>query len=346
MSKKRVNISVDPDLHARAKELGLNVSGVAEHALQSYIRALDGGEQTDSALVASSDPPASDALPTTETTTRSHSTQSVEETLDEYTDYAITVLNRSEQTLDQHRRYLDRLLRHAEKPPDAIEEADIIAYLESEQPMSESKKQNILSAVRVFFREYVESEIADSFKLPTTSPNPTTVPTKADLQTFYDAIENPKYQTIFLMYATSGLRSSELVELTIDDINEDDRMLIPENDSAVKQTWVSFYNEEAEQAYEAFKPTRAPNDERLFQASKPTVNTTFQRLSEKSGVKITPQMLRRWFASEMASLGVDSSYIDAFCGRTPDSVLEKHYLDYSPRKLKQIYDDAGLTLLE
>lgn len=39
----------------------------------------------------------------------------------------------------------------------------------------------------------------------------------------------------------------------------------------------------------------------------------------------------------MASLGVDSSYIDAFCGRTPDSVLEKHNLDYSPRILKQIY---------
>jgi len=46
------------------------------------------------------------------------------------------------------------------------------------------------------------------------------------------------------------------------------------------------------------------------------------------------------------SLGVDASYIDAFCGRTPTSVLEQHYLDYSPRKFKQIYHDAGLTILE
>jgi intergrase/recombinase len=76
------------------------------------------------------------------------------------------------------------------------------------------------------------------------------------------------------------------------------------------------------------------------------VNKTFHDLSEESGVKITPQMLRRWFASEMASLGVDATYIDAFCGRTPTSVLEEHYLDYSPRKLKQIYDNAGLTVLE
>ena len=76
------------------------------------------------------------------------------------------------------------------------------------------------------------------------------------------------------------------------------------------------------------------------------MNKTFRDLSEKSGVRLTPQMLRRWFASEMASLGVDASYIDAFCGRTPTSVLEQHYLDYSPRKLKQIYHDAGLTILE
>jgi len=31
---------------------------------------------------------------------------------------------------------------------------------------------------------------------------------------------------------------------------------------------------------------------------------------------------------------------------TPSLVLEEHYLDYSPRKLKQIYDDVGLTMLE
>ncbi len=35
MSKKRVNISVDPDVHAKAKQLGFNISGVAEHALRT-----------------------------------------------------------------------------------------------------------------------------------------------------------------------------------------------------------------------------------------------------------------------------------------------------------------------
>ena len=57
-------------------------------------------------------------------------------------------------------------------------------------------------------------------------------------------------------------------------------------------------------------------------------------------------MLRRWFATEMSRLGVDAEYIDAFCGRTKSSVLEKHCLDYSPERLKEIYDEAGITMLE
>ena len=345
MSKKRINISVDPDVHAKAKQLGLNVSGVAEHALRTYVRTLQHGDQSPSSpAIATPADSAGDESPTPNVA--QHAESSVKEILTDYENYARTVLNRGDTTLNQHRRYIGRLLRHAERPPGSITEADIIGYLESEQPMSDSKKNNILSALRVFFREYLDRDVADEFEMPTTGPSPTHVPTKDELQTFYGAIERPKYRTIFLMYATSGLRSAELVELTMEDINEDMRMLVPDKQSEVKKTWASFYNEEAEAAFQAFKSHRDNRDERVFQASKPTVNKTFRDLSEESGVKITPQMLRRWFASEMSSLGVDATYIDAFCGRTPTSVLEEHYLDYSPRKLKQIYDNAGLTVLE
>ncbi|MFQ5951142.1 MAG: hypothetical protein ACE5KH_03555 [Candidatus Geothermarchaeales archaeon] len=41
----------------------------------------------------------------------------------------------------------------------------------------------------------------------------------------------------------------------------------------------------------------------------------------KTGINITPQKLRQFFAAEMARLGVPDRYVDAFCGRTPNSVL-------------------------
>ncbi|MEM3040343.1 MAG: hypothetical protein QXO54_06020 [Candidatus Methanomethylicaceae archaeon] len=47
----------------------------------------------------------------------------------------------------------------------------------------------------------------------------------------------------------------------------------------------------------------------------------------------------------MSNLGVPERYIDAFCGRVPRTVLAKHYTDYSPQRLKEIYDRAGLKVL-
>jgi len=36
--------------------------------------------------------------------------------------------------------------------------------------------------------------------------------------------------------------------------------------------------------------------------------------------------------------------VDAFCGRVPQSVLARHYTDFSPERLKDIYDQGGLRI--
>jgi intergrase/recombinase len=47
----------------------------------------------------------------------------------------------------------------------------------------------------------------------------------------------------------------------------------------------------------------------------------------------------------MGRLGVPDRYVDAFCGRAPISVLARHYTDFSPEKLKGVYEKANLTIL-
>lgn len=78
----------------------------------------------------------------------------------------------------------------------------------------------------------LDREVMDAFEMPSKSAKPTEVPSKADLKTFYDELENPKYKTIFLFAATSGLRSSELTGLTMDDIDEDKRMPVSKRPSS------------------------------------------------------------------------------------------------------------------
>ena len=66
------------------------------------------------------------------------------------------------------------------------------------------------------------------------------------------------------------------------------------------------------------------------------IRNAFKEAEEATGVKVTPQILREWFCNEMANLGVPDRYIDAFCGRTPKTILAKHYTDYTPQRLKKI----------
>jgi hypothetical protein len=70
----------------------------------------------------------------------------------------------------------------------------------------------------------------------------------------------------------------------------------------------------------------------------------FLETRKKTGIDITPQTLREWFACEMGKLGVQDRYFDAFC-RVPRSILAEYYTDFSPEKLKKIYDEANLNVL-
>ena len=64
-----------------------------------------------------------------------------------------------------------------------------------------------------------------------------------------------------------------------------------------------------------------------------------------STIYITPKILREWFCCEMGRLEVPERYVAAFCGRVPRSVLARHYTDFSPEMLKEIYEKTNLRVL-
>jgi len=137
MNKKRVNITIDPELYSQARKLGLNISGVTERALQTYILSLN--DKKEQITAPRSPELSSNRASKGETSneerskdTPSYADMSVDQIITKYEKYGKTVLNRSQSTLDQHTRYIGRLLRHAEKPTSAIEEADIIEYIKTE----------------------------------------------------------------------------------------------------------------------------------------------------------------------------------------------------------------------
>lgn len=149
-----------------------------------------------------------------------------------------------------------------------------------------------------------------------------------------------------MLYATTGLRRDEILSLKPEDIEFSKRMITPNShEGETKKSWVSFYNDEAEQALNEYLKARKPSrSERLFPMQQSEVVELWRDARDKTGIEITPQKLRQWFCSEMLRLGVSETYVDAFCGRVPKSVLARHYTDYSAEKLKEIYEKARLTV--
>ena len=150
------------------------------------------------------------------------------------------------------------------------------------------------------------------------------------------------------MFATTGLRKGEVLSLTLENLDMERRMIISNNhhrNESAKRSWVSFYNDEAEEALKKYLAGKNKYNFTVFDLSIKTNLKNWKKTSKKIGFHITPQVLRDWFCCEMGRLGVLDRYVDAFFGRTPKSVLAKHYSDYSPDKLKEIYDKANLKVL-
>ncbi len=257
----------------------------------------------------------------------------------------------SKVTTKGYREYIQRLLRTLNKDQLAITKDDLRQYLKGIQE-NYSKWQyvyaNALRSFKVYFRDYLNrGYLVDSFKFPKIPQYPKRVPTKEDIQSFYHAISDLKGKSMYLLFATSGLRRIEYLTLLVESIDIENRTVVPTIHSGItKKTWCTFFNEECRHVLLEYLETETKHRPKLFPwNSRKYGNVFWREARKKTELKITPQTLRDWFCCQMGELGVPDRYLDAFCGRVPKSVLARHYTDYSPERLKRIYDKAGLTAL-
>jgi integrase/recombinase XerD len=270
-----------------------------------------------------------------------------EEMFERFYDFQIVDLRRAKRTAYEKVWFIRKLLKAIKKNPNEITREDLRTFLKTLENYSAAYYKNALMALKVFFRDYQEKpELVESFKFPHQVYKPKHIVSREDLKIFYEAIETPKEKALFLLYATSGLRRQEILSLKTEDVDFEKRMITPNNHlGETKKSWCSFYNEEAEQALNEYLATKKQSrSKRIFPMQRYEVVDLWKSARERTGLDITPQKLRQWFCSEMLRLGVSDTYVDAFCGRVPKSVLARHYTDFSPEKLNEIYRKAKLQI--
>jgi integrase len=251
-----------------------------------------------------------------------------------------------DRTARGHVWQIGRLLDSLRKDPRTITRDDLRSYLTGFNGKAPATYANTLKSLKVFFRDYLAcGEVVQTFRFPRKEFRPRQVPSRADLQRFYAELDSTRDRALFLLYATSGLRKNEVLSLCREDIDLKKRMIVPRKRATrTKRTWVSFFNEEARETLVEYLETRTDDDPRLFPLSLKNCKI-FKNAAAETGLQITPQVLREeFFACELGRLNVPDRYVDAFCGRVPQSVLARHYTDFSPERLKEIYDRAGLRV--
>lgn len=151
-------------------------------------------------------------------------------------------------------------------------------------------------------------------------------------------------KALFLFTVSTGLRRSEILGLTKDKIDFKIRSVVPLHFTRVKRSGITFYNSETEEYLNRYLASK-PDDAKVFRLYPKKCKIMWKKASEAAGIKITPQVLRVWFSTEMGEQLVPDRFVDVFEGRAPRSVLAKNYTTKGIERLKVIYEKANLSIL-
>ena len=273
-------------------------------------------------------------------------TQTVHGNLAEFKDYLILEVGVSN---DSAVEYI-RDIRYIASQISFFNPKEIRDFLRSlKESRSISRYSNILKVLKHYTRFIGRPELASNYIFPRSNIVPKKIWSKDELRIFYDTIPTLRMKAFFLTAASSGLRRGELLSLTMDNIDWSKQMIIPRNHTGPsKKSWISFFNNETEKALRLHldkRNKRGPKSNKIFPFNSNAFKYEWGNARVKSNIQLKVKDLRDFFCQEMGELSVPDRFIDAFCGRTPKSILARHYSDYSPERLKRIYDQAGLKVL-
>jgi len=258
----------------------------------------------------------------------------IEGKIEDYQEFAVNELDLSRATVKNQKSAIRGFLNNSQG---VIHKDTVTEYLKSND--STSWKSNQVKALRKFIRDYLQlGNWINEFEFSREKAKiKKAIPTNEQLALFCTKLDYEN-QMIFLILVTSGLRIGEVLSLDIDDVNFDTNMIDASkvHKSNTKSSWISFITHQVSQYVQSY--TESLYTDNLFPVSYKTVQENFQRVSEETGIKIKPHLLRTVFTEKCTQAGIEEKYIDAFCGRISQNVIRKHYTDYSPEAMRRHYD--------
>lgn len=287
----------------------------------------------------------------------------MQEDINDYLNYILLEKRLSTNTYDSYAFDLECFNNYfKDRKIDSINENDIVLYLEylrSEKKLSARSIERHLTTIRGLFKYLVKMEIIkyditkniDNLKIGKHLPMTLTIDEINKLMDI--TLDSPfNYRTkamLEVMYG-SGLRVSELVNLTLNDIDlYNDTILVHGKGSKERIVPLGDYAKEYLTKYLEVRNSlikrKNGNPDKLFlnNHGKPITRNGFNfllnKLLKEKGIEkeVTPHTLRHSFATHMLDNGADLRTIQELLGHS-DIVTTRIYTHVSKKQIQSNYD--------
>lgn len=170
---------------------------------------------------------------------------------------------------------------------------------------------------------------------------------KDEIKKIFDVTNNLKHKCILMLIYSAGLRRSELLNLTVNDIDSK-RMLIIIKGAKGKKDRISLLSENLLQLLRQYYKEYCPK-KYLFEGqngsrySTTSIANILKKAAKKAGIRktVTPHMLRHSFATHLLEQGTDLRYIQELLGHKSSKTTEiyTHVSKKAIDKIKNPVDD-------
>jgi integrase len=277
--------------------------------------------------------------------------------------------SKAPKTREERMMYLRRALEDLGWELSAERLQEYIAELQEESP---HVARHVATTLKSFIKHVLKDpNLYSAFKTPKVEYGLTAEPlTLEEVRAVAKAIDWSPAKAYFALLAETGLRPGEVLNARVQDLDLNERMLkIMKANNTTKRSYIAFFSvklrdylrEEYLPYREEFIEVREVSVRNLLKEGVgewrnllfPFKDSAlramiYDAMDRVLGRRFRLYDLRAFFASYMSLKGIPGQIIDLLQGRVPPrefQVLARHYLAVNIRELRDVYDRAGLIVL-
>lgn len=261
----------------------------------------------------------------------------------------------STKTIKSYVHYNEDFLKFVKKNPLEVTNEDVkdyLFYLAETKDTSASTLNIAINALKFYYGEMLKRDFVYEIKRPKKDKKLPVVLSQEEVSRILSSVDNLKHKAILMLAYSAGLRVSEAVNLKVDDIDQQ-RRLIHVRAAKGRKDRYTILSEVAFEILRKYREEYGP-EEWLFPGAHPkkhittrTAQAIFEQAREAAEIQkeVTIHSLRHAFATHLLENGVDLRYIQELLGHKSSKTTEI-YTHVSNRDLGRIKSPLDSLLLK